>query len=77
MPPPVNRDRTAKPDVSAFATHVAPASKGYAGPARSRLRLLLQGLLDPGPRYNQPFWRAVRYASMRLPTPSLPIASDR
>src|SRR6185369_9987500 len=27
--------------------------------------------------YNQPFCRASRYASMRLPTPSLPIASDR
>jgi hypothetical protein len=30
-----------------------------------------------GERYNQPFCRASRYASMRLPTPSLPIASDR
>ena len=27
--------------------------------------------------YNQPFCRASRCASMRLPTPSLPIASDR
>ena len=27
-------------------------------------------------RYSQPFCRASRYASMRLPTPSLPIASD-
>ncbi len=27
--------------------------------------------------YNQPFCRANRYASMRLPTPSLPMASDR
>jgi len=28
-------------------------------------------------RYNHPFCRASRYASIRLPTPSLPIASDR
>ena len=27
--------------------------------------------------YNHPFCRASRYASIRLPTPSLPIASDR